>query len=68
MPDCKQCGAPITNKFCSDYCVACIEAAMEDVTTDAIAKVLRQITREQEPLGADFEKVWDDNVDKLYEE
>lgn len=25
------------------------------------------VLRGQEPLGADFEKVWDENTDKLYE-
>jgi hypothetical protein len=29
--------------------------------------VMQDLTERQEPLGADFEKVWDDNVNKLYE-
>lgn len=33
---------------------------------EALANV-RAFLSEGESLGADFEKVWDDNVDKLYE-
>lgn len=32
-----------------------------------IAAVYASLSEEQEPLGKDFEDVWDANVDKLYE-
>ena len=32
-----------------------------------ILEVLKKVTQDQEPLGAEFEAVWDANVDDLYE-
>lgn len=32
-----------------------------------IASVFAELSKGQEPLGAEFEAVWDDNLDALYE-
>ena len=38
-----------------------------DVFSGEIAKVYAALSEGQEPLGAEFEAVWDANVDSLYE-
>jgi hypothetical protein len=30
-------------------------------------EVISVLAKDQTPLGAEFEKVWDDNVERLYE-
>ena len=32
-----------------------------------LAEIYADLLERQEPLGAEFQKVWDENVDKLYE-
>lgn len=55
MRTCKQCGGEITNKFCNEYCVGCIERAMDALTPDDIGAALRDIVNELDPL--DFSTV-----------
>lgn len=43
-----------------------IEPTTEDFASE-IAAVYASLSEGQEPLGKDFETVWDTNVDKLYE-
>lgn len=70
MPDCQKCGEPITNKFLTDYCVACIENAMDNLTVDDIAEALhgieKRIATDAAPLDPAAAAVWDANTDKLY--
>lgn len=34
---------------------------------DAITLVIEMLIANAEPLGAEFERVWDDNIELLYE-
>lgn len=34
---------------------------------EEISEIFAQLSKGQEPLGPDFEAVWDDNLDLLYE-
>ena len=49
-------------------------AYVEGELTDGVFKIDRVLfvppifTKDQEPLGPDFEAVWDANVDKLYQD
>lgn len=38
-----------------------------DYFEDQVAAIFANLSKGQEPLGSDFEKVWDENIDKLYE-
>lgn len=39
---------------------------MVEALPDNVAKALAKFAEKQEPMGAEFERVWDENVDKLY--
>ena len=59
-PLCGHCGRPVIGQpgvYCNGvmYHMACTRSPYE------------QLIEGMEPLGADFEKVWDDNVSDLYE-
>lgn len=66
---------------CEGACLACLieETVLANYGTQGLSFLRRnvgstpevpiqKILADQEPLGAEFAKVWDDNVDKLYEE
>lgn len=42
-----------------------IEPAIVD---GVLAECARLIAADQQPLGAEFERVWNDNIDKLYQD
>ena len=42
---CKQCGGEITNRLSHDFCVPCIERAMDDLTIDDISNVVSDMER-----------------------
>lgn len=71
MRTCKQCGGEIKNKLCRDFCVPCLERAMDELTADDIGTALRDIElkpgAKSEPLGAEFGRVCDENSQKLNE-
>ena len=33
-----------------------------------LAKIYGELVKDQEPLGREFEEIWDSNIDRLYEE
>jgi hypothetical protein len=37
-----------------------------ETTRDEIAEIVASLLEDQEPLGAEFEAVWDNNVGDLY--
>lgn len=43
------------------------ETAYQDDLRALAAQLGAEIARQQKPLGAEFEAVWDDNAGKLYE-
>jgi hypothetical protein len=43
LGNCKQCGDPITNKFLIDHCLACLEKAVDKLTTDDIALAMADL-------------------------
>ena len=43
MRICKQCGGEITNKFCENFCVRCIERAMDTLTADDIMSAMTDL-------------------------
>ncbi len=51
--------------------ISLFDPSAREVTDEKFAKEIASVfailSRGQEPLGAEFESVWDDNVDTLYE-
>lgn len=43
MPTCQGCDEPITNKFLTTHCFACLDKAMDAVTPDDIAAVMTDL-------------------------
>lgn len=52
----------------NDQPVADLDEALADAVRDAEPVDTAAILEGQGPLGADFEAVWDANVDRLYQE
>ena len=50
-----------------DYCRLTYEATPNDTATQTVSDIHRILREDSEPLPADFQKVWDDNRETLYE-
>ena len=46
--------------------ISIIERATRELLQE-VARTYKRLLESQEPLGAAFEKIWDANVEKLYE-
>lgn len=46
MTPCKQCGGEISNKLLKDYCLACLEKAMDNLAEDDIAEVMNDLVKQ----------------------
>lgn len=52
-----------TGALCYVRCPGCPGPKEEQ----GLARIYSELAKRQEPLGADFEKVWNENLETLYE-
>lgn len=51
----------------ADILMRDVGRAIAPQVNEILAKLAKQMAADQEPLGPDFEKVWDESTDKLFE-
>ena len=40
----------------------------DETFPQGLQETYQELSKDQEPLGEDFERIWDENIDTLYEE